>query len=268
MMVNTSATAKAVTIAKPILAAFQTAKLDTIVSGKLSHLSDDATVRPSDIRQDKDVARAGMGAKATPVSFMSGLLFLTCAFAHGQGKADALRHGLPEVAAYAFDRATENLKGGAGISAASLKTAVIAAMTAVCALPVRKAPAKVAIASGAVIDGTAKRINTAQSGMAIDRSGFVWSLDQCHTFGAGFDLGNGQALSAARQKEVLAAEAAKVAAEAASTKVPQGTDDGEKMTALFARWLERDNAQAVEALREIALAAGYRLVKVPAKKAA
>jgi hypothetical protein len=59
--------------------------------------------------------------------------------AHGQKKLAALQEGLPAASAYALEHGSSLFKHGAGISAGSLETVVLASLKAMLALP---APAK------------------------------------------------------------------------------------------------------------------------------
>ena len=119
-------------------------------------------VTPSMLRFSKDSAKAAMGGKSTPVSFMQGLVFLTCAYAWGQGKVDALVHGLPSHAAYALTASCAVLKGGAGCTAETLAAAVKHGFDAMIALPSKQKTEKaengadispLAVANGATVEG-------------------------------------------------------------------------------------------------------------------
>lgn len=122
--------------------------------------ADSEAVKPSFIKMNKATAAAAMGGKASPVSFVSGLLFNISAYAYGQGKVDALAAGLPPVAAFAVQHACGLVKHGAGIDAATLKTATLSALEAVCALPVKaKAAALNGKTEAAAIEGESKRVD-------------------------------------------------------------------------------------------------------------
>jgi hypothetical protein len=71
--------------------------------------------------------------------FITGLCWSLCALAHGQKKLAALQEGLPAASAYALEHGSSLFKHGAGISAGSLETIVLASLKAMLALP---APAK------------------------------------------------------------------------------------------------------------------------------
>jgi hypothetical protein len=71
--------------------------------------------------------------------FITGLCWSLCALAHGQKKLAALQEGLPVASAYALEHGSSMFKHGAGISAGSLETIVLASLKAMLALP---APAK------------------------------------------------------------------------------------------------------------------------------
>lgn len=148
-----------VTISAATRKALTAAKLPEIVAGKLAAFPAAAIIRPSDIRMDKATAAASMGAKATPVSFISGLLFNLTAFAHGQGKADTLAAALPPAAAFAVRHGCGLLALGKGVTAENLKAAALAALDATLALPLpsKKEETKKA-AAPRTIEGEGRRI--------------------------------------------------------------------------------------------------------------
>ena len=129
-------------------------------------------VTPSMLRFSKDSAKAAMGGKSTPVSFTQGLVFLTCAYAWGQGKVDALVNGLPGHAAHALTASCAVLKGGAGCTAETLAAAVKHGFDAMIALPSKQKTEKsvngadispLAVSSGATVEGEAIRIAAEQT---------------------------------------------------------------------------------------------------------
>ena len=130
--------------------------LNTALAGQVGN------VTPSMLRFSKDAARAAMGGKSTPVSFTQGLVFLTCAFAWGQGKIDALAHGLPSHAAAALTASCAVLKGGAGCTAETLAAAVKHGFESMLALPSKIKTEKavngadvspLAVTNGATVEG-------------------------------------------------------------------------------------------------------------------
>lgn len=130
--------------------------LNTALAGQTGN------VTPSMLRFSKDAAKAAMGGKSTPVSFTQGLVFLTCAFAWGQGKVDALAHGLPSHAAHALSASCAVLKAGAGCTAETLAAAVKHGFDAMIALPSKIKTEKAvnganvspfAVTNGATVEG-------------------------------------------------------------------------------------------------------------------
>ena len=202
--------------------------LNTALAGQVGN------VTPSMLRFSKDSAKAAMGGKSTPVSFTQGLVFLTCAFAWGQGKVDALAHGLPSHAAHALSASCAVLKGGAGCTAETLAAAVKHGFDAMIALPTKQKTEKavngsdvspLAVSSGATVEGEAIRLAAEQT---------------------------------AEQQAALAEKVARETAEAKAAFEAQ-------TVAIFANMPE---SAAVEMLKTIAANLGYRLSKLPTKKAA
>jgi hypothetical protein len=140
--------------------AFAASNLEAIINGKVS-LSDSERVTPSFIRMDKASAISAMGGKATPVSFVTGLLFNLAAFAEGQGNLAGLVAGLPPLAVFAVTHGAGLLAIGKGTTAKGLKDATLSAMHAVMALPAKPAKAKPAkIEEKPAIDGECSTVET------------------------------------------------------------------------------------------------------------
>ena len=151
-----------------------------MVSGMIGQ-PDQTMIRPSMLHQTKDGAKAALGASVTPVSFVSGLMFLTACYANGQGKADSLKQGLPPVAAFAVDHAFGLVAIGKGITAQALADTIVSAVTATAALPSKvkakqgAVSAPLVIPNGATVQGEAIRTQEvrnvdAASGRAINHS--------------------------------------------------------------------------------------------------
>lgn len=140
----TSAQRKALTL--------DAAALDTMLA-RMIGVADADQVTPRMLHSNKDSARAGMGGKMTPISFVSGLSYLVACYANGQGKADALAHGLPPVSAHVFNHAINLVSQGKGVTALALRQAVMAGVQSIAALPSKSAVAKVgAVSAPLVID--------------------------------------------------------------------------------------------------------------------
>lgn len=153
-------------IAAPLKKSFSAVKFDSIVSG-LVPLADSESVKPSFIKLNKATASAAMGGKASPMSFVTGLLFNVCAFAWGQGKLDTLCDGLPPVAAFAIRAACDGIKGGAGIDAGTLRHAASVAMSAVVSLPTKAKEAKI---EAPAIEGTSARVPDVDTSLSASES--------------------------------------------------------------------------------------------------
>jgi hypothetical protein len=97
------------------------------------------TIVPSAIGMNAHAAKSALGAAVSVPGFITGLCWSLCALAHGQKKLAALQEGLPVASAYALEHGSSMFKHGAGISAGSLETIVLASLKAMLALP---APAK------------------------------------------------------------------------------------------------------------------------------
>jgi hypothetical protein len=109
----------------------------SLIFGKgLSHAD---TITPSAIGMNAHAAKSALGGAVNVPGFITGLCWSLCALAHGQKKLAALQEGLPAASAYALEHGSSLFKPGAGISAGSLETVVLASLKAMLALP---APAK------------------------------------------------------------------------------------------------------------------------------
>jgi hypothetical protein len=109
----------------------------SLVFGKGLNPAD--TIVPSAIGMNAHAAKSAMGSAVSVPGFITGLCWSLCALAHGQKKLAALQEGLPVASAYALEHGSSMFKHGAGISAGSLETIVLASLKAMLALP---APAK------------------------------------------------------------------------------------------------------------------------------
>jgi hypothetical protein len=111
--------------------------VNSLVFGKgLSHAD---IIVPSAIGMNAHAAKSAMGGAVSVPGFITGLAWSLCALAHGQKKLSVLQEGLPVASAYALEHGSSLFKHGAGITAGSLETVVLAALKAMLALP---APAK------------------------------------------------------------------------------------------------------------------------------
>ncbi len=102
------------------------------------------TIVPSAIGMNSHAAKSAMGSAVSVPGFITGLAWSLCALAHGQKKLSVLQEGLPVASAYALEHGSSLFKHGAGITAGSLETVVLASLKAMLALP---APTKAKVAT-------------------------------------------------------------------------------------------------------------------------
>ena len=105
----------------------------SLVFGKGLNPAD--TIVPSAIGMNAHAAKSAMGSAVSVPGFITGLCWSLCALAHGQKKLSSLQDGLPIHSAYALACGASQFKHGAGISAGSLETVVLASLKAMLALP-------------------------------------------------------------------------------------------------------------------------------------
>jgi hypothetical protein len=107
--------------------------VQSLIFGKgLSHAD---TITPSSIGMNAHAAKSAMGGAVSVPGFITGLCWSLCALAHGQKKLSALQEGLPPASQFALAHGASQFKPGAGISAGSLETVVLASLKAMLALP-------------------------------------------------------------------------------------------------------------------------------------
>ncbi len=134
--------------------------VQSLVFGK--GLSPADTIRPSDIGMNAHAAKSALGAAVSVPGFITGLCWSLCALAHGQKKLSVLQEGLPVASAYALEHGSSLFKHGAGITAGSLETVVLASLKAMLALPApSKRLADAAAADAAAADAAAAAANAA-----------------------------------------------------------------------------------------------------------
>ena len=103
---------------------FGNGALASFISGLTAHVGADEGFKPSCVRMNKASALTALGGKASPQSFVTGLLFSVSAFAYGQGKVDSLTKGCPCWAAFAVSESCKLLKMGAGATKQQVVDAV------------------------------------------------------------------------------------------------------------------------------------------------
>ena len=116
--------------------------------------------KPSHVAMNSHTARAALGGGVSVPGFITGLLWSVAAFAHGQKSIEQLIEGLPSASQFAIRHACGLLKKGAGISAGSAETAVLAALQAMLKLP---APQKKLPSNGKSAVGTVTSKSTAKT---------------------------------------------------------------------------------------------------------
>lgn len=225
-------------IAKPLKASLTAAKFETIVNGKLAAFADTDRITPRQIAMDKASALAAMGGKASPVSFVNGLMFLSTAFAYGQGHTDTLAAGLSPVAVFALETACAYIKHGAGIDAKTLKNAVLVAMQKTAALPLKTKEAAPLNSPVNVIQGESRKVDEEPEAY-VDRTAQAVRLQEDRH----------GALWAQYAADLLA-----------GMNAAKSTQTAPNFVDLFATLEKSDHSQAVELLRKMAALAGFDLV--------
>ena len=238
---------------------FAAQKFEAMISGLVRH-ADDVQITPSMVSMTKAAAIAAMGGKATPQSFVNGLLFAISAHAYGQKLPD----GLPAHAIHAIEHAMSMIKKGAGIDARTLKLCAMSCMDKVLAMPTKSEQAAIEEGLKPVIEGEFKVIPEIIE---------IVEIDDLACYGVPMENGASERayiktmrLESLAAKE-LAAQQAELEAHAAQSAVAK-SKQGQDFVSLFAK-LAADHAdQAEEMLRTMAAHLGYRLTRIPAKKAA
>ncbi len=254
-----TAPAKIATLSAATRKAFNALPIEALVHGVIFRegITDETGVRPSDIRMSSASAIAALGGKMSPQSFVQGLVFTAVRYAHGNMIDPA---GLPAGSVIAVSATLSLIKKGAGISALSLETATLAGIKALLALPApaKKAPAIAApaIAAPAIAaPDPAPHWSTYSGPINVDADDAVIeaavnaAIDAAAADAAAADA------AAAEATEVRRAKAARFAADAKASA-----------DSICSEILKR--ADAEEIARQTAAALGFRLVKIPVKKAA
>ena len=214
-----------------------------------SDMSQTSPCNPRTFKSNMETARTAMGAGVTPVSFMTGLSFALASWAFGSvGRVDDVCAGLPAHAAFAVKVACSFVKRGAGIDRATLESVVCTAVQAMLELPVK---AKTIAPKPIAPELPTKVIESDElTAQQIDRRNI--SADIADNRAA-------ESLLAA-----VKAHAEKVMEKPADLE-QTAYEEGVSVVELIAK-LEHD--QALELVRQMAETLGYRLSKLPAKKAA
>lgn len=215
--------------------------------------------KPSDIRMSDSAARAAMNARLDKGeqahAFVQGFTFLAVRLAWGSIKLESALQGQTKYGAHALETFHRSLTGTSGISAGLLRMACESALASMLALPA-PAPAKKAKPVPAPVAITAPASEVDQDTIA------------AHAFA------QGQAALAANETahETAWAEygdtlakAMKEARHAVEQLTVKHATQAEAIRAEFTAVPESEREQL---LRELAEAYGFRLSRIPAKKAA
>ena len=244
--------------------AFSAVPINDILHGAIFRegVMNETGIRPSDIRMSSATALTALGGKMSPQSFVLGMVFAVVRFAHGN-LIDA--NGLPAGSMTALNASLGLIKKGAGISALSLETAVLAGIEALLALPAptaKKKPAALPVTITTTMPENLNRL-TLRAGIARRSESAVNDCDNDGNF-------NPHHVSALAKAETAKVETAKAeAAKAAdlAAKAAQFERDAETSAkAIVTSVTSRRDAEAIA--QEIAKSLGYRLVEIPAKKSA
>ncbi len=251
--------------------AFSAVPLGNILHGAIFRdgVTNETTIRPSDIRMSSATALTALGGKMSPQSFILGLTFAAVRFAHGN-QIDA--SGLPAGSMTALNASLSLIKKGAGIGALSLETAVTAGIKALLALPApvaKKKPAALPVTVTTTMPENLNRL-TLRAGIARRSESAVNDCDDA----GNFNPHHARALVAYSSRAAAAQAAAQAAAKAEAAKADDlaakaakfERDAESSAAALIASVTARRDAQ--EIARSIAESLGFRLVRIPAKKSA
>lgn len=237
---------------------FAAQKFESIIAGLIKH-EDQTQITPSMVSMTKAGAVAAMGGKASPQSFINGLLFAISAHAYGQKLPD----GLPTHAMHAIEHAQSMIKKGAGIDARTLKLCAMSCMEKVLSMPTKSEQAAIEEGLKPVIDVEFKVIPEVIEIIEIDDV-LTYSTPMENT------ASERAYVKAVRleslEAKAIAAQQAELETHAAQSAMAKS--EAVDFVELFDK-LAADHAdQAEEMLRTMALHLGYRLTKIPAKKAA
>ena len=254
-----------VEISKPATLPNSTRKLVTgvnvagILKSIIASPDDGAMIRPRSITLTHASARACIGAPVSAVAYISGLAYLTLAYAYGQGDVQTLSAGAPKHSIEALTKAASYFKKGAGnVTLPMLSDAIDATIAYMLTLaaPIKAKPAIEKLA----INGESKRVPDEEK-PTIDAAGRIL----VHSLAFGHE---------AHEDSILANDATRIQAQFKAQEMQQkAARDAEA-----AQEKDFDFAQAIvgvaknrpdyaiEQLKAAAAALGYRLIRMPAVK--
>lgn len=267
---------KPATLSASTKKAFNAVPINDILHGAIYRegVTDTTTIKPSDIRMNQAAALTALGGKMSPQSFVLGLVFATVRYAHGQ-QIDGT--SLPSGSLTAINASLSMIKKGAGINALSLETATKAGIKALMALPapvtVKKTTPAALNAPVAPVAPVANikpcgifNLNDLRKGLiwqGVGDTDYIGHSNPHHATALASIMAKAEAAEKAAAEKAAIARAAAERAEGAA-KFERDAETSAK--AIVASVTSRRDAQ--EIARTIAATLGYRLVKIPAKKAA
>lgn len=239
-----------------------------IVADMIDNAEDKANLVPSNVRMTAVAARTMLGVKMTPQSFTQGLVFILLKVAHG-ARHETLTEGMPAGSALAVTAACATFKRGAGISALQLEHGVMTGFSALLALPAPPAPVKKAStaveASKTIAPPSEPALNLMALKAGIARRSESAANDADEEGCSNPHNASAQALADSKAADISAKRAADAAMR--ETKVEQFERDAASSAAyLITSITARRDAEQIT--RELAASLGFRLVKIPVKKAA
>lgn len=261
---------KIATLSAATRKAFNAVPLESMIHGAIFRdgITNETAIRPSDIRMTSATALAALGGKMSPQSFLHGLVFTAARYAHGN-MIDAT--SLPLGSLTAINATLALIKKGAGISALSLETAARAGIKALLELPapMKKAPTIAAPkvdapkADAPKADAPVLNLLSLKAGIARRSESAAHDADE-----EGYS--NPHNASAQARADMRASDQAALVAVIAATRASEAAKfektAAESAVALVTSVTARRDAEQIA--REIAQALGFKLVRIPAKKAA
>lgn len=222
-------------------------------------LSDSDVIRTRNIKLSYEMAHNAVTGHKSPIAFVQGFAFCVTAFSHGNKNLAQLSENAPEWARFALTHACGLFKAGAGnITAESLITAVDSAVKAVLACPAPESKKAIKSPSTVVIDSTSKRVDD-------DTPANVDGRCAVHSLAFGHEFHEDQ-LRAADSTIIQAGFSAREQAEKAAQE-KAGQEEVSIARIIEGLAINRPEF-ALAQLQEAAAILGYRLAKIPAKKAA
>ena len=212
-------------------------------------ISPDTIIKPRDISMSHETARAAIGAKASPKAIVVGLVYLTLAYANGQGKPETLTKGCPAWATHALKLGCDYFKYGAGNATVdSLSTAVQSAVDKLLALP-KPAKAKTVASPAITVPVIESKVDVDLTENQIDRINLSADI-------ADKRAADNLTMAVQDHVDAMAAAEAKAKERAESQKQSEAVD----VVRLIADMADKE--QAITLIRAMAARFGYTLVNM------